>query len=96
MITAREAFSISLAATETKILRAKMVAKETIDAVEAVIKCDAQEVHDRSVFHLYNYRNFISDCEKKAYRTELTEILETNGYTVKYNHANEFLEIRFF
>lgn len=96
MITAREAFSISLAATEAKILRAKLVAKETIDAIEAVIKCDAQEGHDRSIFHLYNYRNFISDYEKKVYRTELTEILETNGYTVKYNNTGEFLEIRFF
>lgn len=96
MMTAHEAMIMALTANQTKILRAKLVAKDTIDVIEAIIKCDAQEGHDRSVFHLYNYHNFISDCEKKAYRYELTEILTTHGYTVKYNNAESFLEIRFF
>lgn len=96
MMTAHEAMTIALAANQTKILRAKLVAKDTIDAIEAIIKCDEQEGHDRSIFHLYNYHSFISDCEKKAYRCELTEILTNHGYTVKYNNTGSFLEIRFF
>lgn len=96
MITATEAMRLSMAASETKITQAKMIAEDTIDAIEAIIKCDAKEGKIESTFHLYNYHDFNSETEKRAYRNHLKEILETNGYTVKYNSIGESFTIRFY
>lgn len=96
MMTANEARTIAYAAFEAKKTRVEMVAQDTMEAVEATIRCDAEEGKFESIFHLYNYRNFIFDWEKNVYKDTLIKILETNGYRAKYNHTSDYLEIKFF
>ena len=95
MMTANEARTIAYDAFKAKRARVEMVAHNTIDAIEATIRCDAEEGKFESIFHLYNYHNFISDWEKNVYKDTLIKILETNGYRVKYNHTGNYLEIKF-
>lgn len=95
MMTANEARTIAYNAFKAKRAHVEMVAHNTIDAIEATIQCDAEEGKFESIFHLYNYHNFISDWEKNVYKDTLIKILETNGYRVKYNHTGNYLEIKF-
>lgn len=95
MMTANEARTIAYDTFKAKRAHVEMVAQGTIEAVEATIRCDAEERKFESVFHLYNYRNFIFDWEKNIYKDTLIKILETNGYRVKYNHTGNYLEIKF-
>lgn len=95
MMTANEARTIAYDAFKAKKTHAEMMAQDTVEAVEATIRCDAKEGKFESVFHLYNYHNFIFDWEKNIYKDTLIKILETNGYRVKYNHTSNYLEIKF-
>lgn len=96
MMTANEARTIAYATFEAKKTHAEMVAQDTIEAIESVIRCDAEEGKFESIFHLYNYRNFIFDWEKNIYKDTLIKILENNGYRAKYNRTGDYLEIKFF